>query len=93
MSELVTIEATPREGRGKGPARKLRAQGLIPVNLIGKGQSTPLQLDPKLLPKAWANGKKFNLSVNGDTKLVVIKELQVDPVKRRALHADVMVTG
>ena len=91
MSEKVTIEGKAREGRGKGYARKLRASNMIPANLIGAAKSTPIELDPKWLSKAWKqNDRKFDLVLNGETKTVVIKELQVHPVKRNALHVDLM---
>jgi large subunit ribosomal protein L25 len=91
MSVEVTIEAKLREGRGKGYARKLRVNNLIPANLIGAAKSTPIELDPKWLSKAWKqNDRKFNLVLNGETKEVVIKELQLHPVKRQALHVDLM---
>ena len=91
MSKLVTIEAKAREGRGKGYARKLRASGLIPANIIGAAKSTVIELDPKWLSKAWKqNDRKFDLVFNGETKQVIIKEIQVHPTKRSALHVDLM---
>lgn len=91
-TNIVTIEATKREKSGKGYARKLRRGGKIPANLLNKGQSIPIELDPKLLSKAWKADKKFNLTFNGATKAVVISELQVDRVKRAPLHVDLMYT-
>lgn len=86
--ELVTIEAKTRDKTGKGYARKLRSSGMIPANLLNKGKSTMLELDPKLLSKAWQGGKKFNLKWNGETKPVVITDLQINVVKRLPLHVD-----
>lgn len=88
--DLLTIEATDREVTGKSACRKLRKEGLIPANLIGKGESKNLQLNPKLLSKAFKSGKKFNLSYNGETKAVVMHEIHVDRVKRLPLHVDLM---
>lgn len=92
MSTQVTIEGTLRENSGKSYSRKLRSKGLIPANIIGQAKSQPIQLDPKWLSKAWKqNERKFNLVLEGETKQVVIKELQVHPVKRHALHVDLML--
>ena len=88
--ELVTIEASPRLEKGKGYARKLRSRNLIPANLMEKAKATAIELDPKWLSKAWKSGKKFNLSFDGATKTVFIKELQVDAVRREVLHVDLM---
>lgn len=85
----VTIEATPRTGTGKSYTRKLRAAGKIPAILNGKGTSQMLELDPKLLSKAWkSEGHIFNLTIGGATKAAKITELQIDPVRRLPLHID-----
>lgn len=90
MSDLVTIEAVLREQTGKEYARKLRKAGKIPANLIGKGKATSLELDPKWLGKAYKAGKQFNLTFNGETKLVKIHEVHLDAIKRTPLHVDLM---
>jgi large subunit ribosomal protein L25 len=84
----VTIEGTTRETSGKGYARKMRRAGKVPAVLNHAGKSTMLALEPKLLSKAWLNGKVFNLAHDGQTTAVKITELQIDPVKRVALHVD-----
>lgn len=86
----VTIEAKRREKSGKNCSRRLRRTGKIPAVLMDKGQSTAIELDPKWLSKAWKSGKKFDLVLDGVTKKVVIKDLQVDPISRDALHIDIM---
>jgi ribosomal protein L25 (general stress protein Ctc) len=93
MSEqtTVTIEAQLRTGSGKSYTNKLRRAGKIPAVLLETGKATNLELDPKLLPKAWKfGGRKFNMVLDGKTIPVKIQELQVDPVKRHALHVDLM---
>jgi ribosomal protein L25 (general stress protein Ctc) len=87
---LVTIEAQKRTNTGKGHNRKLRASGKLPANLLEKGKSTMIEFDPKLLPKAYATDRTFNLSFNGQTKAVKIHELHVEPVSRKPLHADLI---
>ncbi|NRA64337.1 MAG: hypothetical protein HRU19_07625 [Pseudobacteriovorax sp.] len=86
----VTIEATVRTQTGKEYARKLRKNGKIPANLIEKDKSTSLELDPKWLGKAYQNGKKFNLTLEGNTREVKIQEICIHPTKRVALHVDLM---
>ena len=93
MSEttMVTIEANLRTETGKSYTRKLRKAGKIPAVMLEAGKATNLELDPKLLPKAWKlGGRKFNMTLDGKTIPVKIQELQVDPVKRHALHVDLM---
>jgi ribosomal protein L25 (general stress protein Ctc) len=85
----IQIEATVRTKVGKSYAHSLRRLGKVPAVLNHKGQSTLLELDPKLLSKAWRdNGRVFHLTVQGSSKKVRITELQLDPVKRVALHVD-----
>lgn len=86
----IEISATKREQTGKGYARKLRKRGLIPAVLLEKGNSTNLELDPKLLSKAYnCEGRRFELKLDDNsTRTVTIKELQLDPVKRWAIHVD-----
>ncbi len=91
MSEAIKIEATVRTKCGKNHNRKLRTAGKIPAVLLEKGKSTSIELDPKLLSKAWkSEGHQFELTLDGVTTAVKIHELQIDPVKRHALHVDLM---
>jgi ribosomal protein L25 (general stress protein Ctc) len=89
-TELVKIEGTLRESRGKGANRKMRVAGQIPANILEKGKATAIQLDPKWLSKAWQSGKVFELAFEGATKKVRMHELQIDPIKRVAIHVDLM---
>lgn len=90
--EDIVIEGSVREKSGKNHARQVRRQGWVPAILNGNsGSSQMLQLEPRLLPKAWKKeDKTFTLSLNGETKKVAITDLQVDPVKRKALHVDLV---
>jgi large subunit ribosomal protein L25 len=89
-TELISIEGSKRDIKGKGAARKLRANGKVPANILQAGKATSITLDPKWLSRAWQNGKTFNLVLDGETKEVRMHELQIDPVKRTALHVDLM---
>lgn len=89
MEDLVTIQGFIRTETGKGFCRKLRKQERVPANLLGvEKEKSLLELDAKWLSKAWQNGKKFNLKLGDEMKAVEIKELQISPVSREALHVD-----
>lgn len=88
--ELVTIAGVVRTGKGKTYAKSLRKKGMIPGVIIGQGKSTSIELDPKWLHKAYKASKSFNLEMDGTAKLVKIKDVQLDPVKRVPLHVDLM---
>ncbi len=87
------LDAKPRSGKGKGPARRLRAEGLIPAVVYGPGREpSHIALDPASIQKAIATPHRFNtlltLRLDGGEKRVLFKEYEVDPVTRRLLHAD-----
>lgn len=90
-----TLEAQPREGSGKGPARRLRAQGLVPAVVYGRHLDKPahLAVDPKAVRTAINNPMRFNTLISlkikgaGDRQ-VLLKDYQQDPVTRAILHVD-----
>jgi large subunit ribosomal protein L25 len=89
------LAVEPRAGSRKGAARKLRAGGRIPAICYSPGSAaTQISLDPKaldrLLHKSPAGmNTLIDLSGGGlDGKVVLVKELQRDPVSSVLLHAD-----
>jgi large subunit ribosomal protein L25 len=89
-----TLEAKAREGAGKGVARRLRAQGLVPAVVYGKHLTAPVHLavDPKSVRASINTPHKFNTLIQvklGDaTHQVLLKDYQMDPVTREILHVD-----
>jgi len=91
--ETTTLQAEVRASRGKGPARRLRAEGKIPGVFYGPGlQPTSLTLDPKELTQALRGERGrnvvFKLSVDGKDELAMVKDLTTDPVTQELLHID-----
>jgi large subunit ribosomal protein L25 len=92
----VLLKVRRRGGLGKGAARKLRAQRLIPGVVYGGAVGAiPVAVDPSELTKALGTGAGENvlitLSVSGDgerTATVILKELQRDPLRGTPLHVD-----
>jgi large subunit ribosomal protein L25 len=89
------LAVEPRAGTGKGHARKLRAAGRIPAVCYSPGSAaTAIQLDPnaldRLLHKSSAGmNTLIDLTGSGlDGVVVLVKELQRDPVVGVLLHAD-----
>jgi len=87
------LNARARSDKGKGPARRLRAAGLIPAVVYGqKREPTHIAVDPAAIQKAIATAHKLNtlltLQLDGAEKRVLFREYEVDPVSRRLLHAD-----
>lgn len=95
--DFVELKANLREEKGKELNKKLRASGLVPGVLYRKGEaSISLKVDSKSLSKALHTEAGENviikLFVEGDKKkkerIVVVKEIQEDPVKDNLVHFD-----
>ncbi|PKN57334.1 MAG: 50S ribosomal protein L25 [Deltaproteobacteria bacterium HGW-Deltaproteobacteria-14] len=90
-----TVTVSPRSEAGKGNSHRLRADGKIPAVVYGKGlEPVAVTADPKQLA-AILNGElgrntPLDLQVEGEgaSRLAVIKDYQVHPVKRRLTHVD-----
>ena len=89
------MQVLTRNGVGKGVARKLRANNLIPAIIYGKGEEPcSISVEPKALQAAIATKAGWNtlITLKGegsfDGKVVILKDLQKNPIKRSLLHAD-----
>ena len=96
--ERFKIIAHRREPKGKGGARKLRCQGLIPAVFYGpKVQSTAVACDSRDLIRILQHGRNVLIDLkitdeNGDKgesdHVVMVRDFQVDPLKGVPIHAD-----
>lgn len=87
------MAASYRKEFGKGAARKLRAAGHIPAVIYGHGEapthvSLPGHETTLVVRKANA---LIELSIDGDDKLVLVKDVQRDPVRQIIEHLDLVV--
>jgi large subunit ribosomal protein L25 len=97
MKLEATLLATLRPEKGKGPAGRLRKEGLIPAVFYGTNKpSQPITVNYKELKKVVFSGTSarsiFKLRVGdgdkGDEVAVMLKDYQLDPIKRTVVHAD-----
>jgi large subunit ribosomal protein L25 len=96
--EMTKLSATSRSGGGKGFSRKLRASGKIPVVCYGhETGTTSLSIVPgdlhAILTGPYQKNTVFSLQVDDgpDFRHVMVKDYQIDPVRRTLLHADLIV--
>lgn len=91
------LTAEIREGRGKERAKKLRAKGLIPAIFYGpRSQTVSLVIESKELSKALQTEAGENVLIDldirkgnqSDRKVVMLKDIQIDPLRRITLHTD-----
>ncbi len=95
--ERPVLTAEIREERGKEKVKKLRSKGLIPAIFYGpKSQSIPLVVQSKELAKALQTEAGENVLIDldirkgdqSDRKVVMLKDIQIDPLERMMLHTD-----
>jgi len=91
--EAPVLRAWRRNRSGKGVARKIRAQGMIPAVLYGSDENIPLSLQPRELLTILTSGENtiFQLVIDGELggdRQVIVRDLQRHPLKETLLHAD-----
>lgn len=89
------LTVSTRKMTGKGGSRALRRQGLVPATVYGKGlEPCSITVDPKELEAAIATETGWNtlLTLKGEGpfsgQVVILKETQVDAIRREITHAD-----
>lgn len=89
-----TLVATIRHQGGKGPSRRLRAEGKIPAVAYGAElPATALAVSPKELKRLLSSEHGLNtvveLEVDGKLKMhTLVVDYQIHPLTRAILHAD-----
>ena len=98
MADMPVLEATSREGSGKGAARAARRDGFVPGVVYGGGKD-PVSINIKhnVLLKSLKAGKflstLINLKVDGMDNQVICRGVQRDVVKDLPIHADFLRLG
>ncbi len=89
----IAITAQERSDFGKGAARRLRREGLVPAVIYGHGTqllhvSLPNHDLDLALRKSYI---VLSVSLNGKTILAMPRDIQREPVKRYLEHVDLIV--
>ena len=93
MSDVDKVATEVRESFGKGAARKIRAVGKIPAVIYGHGTepqhvTLPAHQMGLILRKSNA---LLDLDIAGKSQLVLVKDVQKDPVRQIIEHIDLIV--
>ncbi len=93
MAQMPVIEATSREGVGKGAARAARRDGFVPGVVYGGGQDpVAINIKHNVLLKALRAGKflstLINLQIDGADNRVICRGVQRHVVKDLPIHVD-----
>jgi large subunit ribosomal protein L25 len=92
------LKAQARSGVGKGAARALRREGLIPAVIYGdKKPPLPITISYNdAMKRIYAGGflsHIVTLDVDGEKHRVIPRDYQLDVVKDKALHVDFLRVG
>jgi len=93
LSKQVKLTAQPRAAAGKGETNRLRREGRVPAILYGfEVDPTAVSVDDRELYHALHGPAGRNaliaLDVEGETTLVVVRDLQRHALRRDTLHVD-----
>lgn len=95
--EKILLKADKRAEIGKGGARSLRRQDILPAVIYAGGNSTPIKLQRKEIGRLISSGAGeraiLNIELSDDKAKpkehpVLIKDYQTDPVTDELLHVD-----
>jgi large subunit ribosomal protein L25 len=94
--ERVSLKVQPREGTGKGQARALRRQGLVPAVVYGRGRAPQaVAVDARALDATLHTHAGMNVLIDlqlgdgqGEATTVVVKDTQRDIFRHHLVHVD-----
>ena len=96
----TSLSAEARTTTGKGSNRRLRAAGSVPAVVYGVGTETMLNvsLKPldvvKILKSDRGNNTLLTLQIDGtEGPDVLIKDYQIDPVRRTLIQVDILAVS
>lgn len=88
----VTLKAEVRDGRGKGPARRLRAAGKVPATLYGRGmEPKAVAVDARALGSTLASeglNVLIDLEVGSESHLTLARVVERHPIRGSIIHVD-----
>ena len=84
------LNGAKRTEAGKKAAKNLRANGLIPCNLLSKGEAVSFTVKAADVRNLIYTSQVYavNLNIDGTESKAVIKELQFGPVNEELYHID-----
>ena len=93
MTQVVVLAAVARESVGKGTARAVRRNNMIPAVIYGdKTPPVSISMETKLMlnyvNKAGFFTHLFDIELNGKKHRVLPRDVQFHPVTDRPLHVD-----
>lgn len=93
MASTIELEATSREGVGKGAARQARRDGFVPAVVYGGNKDPlPINIRQNILLRELKAGRflqtLIRLNIDGKPETVICRSVQRDIVRDLPTHAD-----
>ncbi|MDX2258946.1 MAG: 50S ribosomal protein L25/general stress protein Ctc [Hyphomicrobiaceae bacterium] len=97
-TQTIELTATARPRVGKGAARHARREGRVPAIIYGdRKEPEAITLDYNEVWKQFLKGHftstVFRIAIDGGERLVVARDVQLDPVRDTPLHVDFLRIG
>jgi large subunit ribosomal protein L25 len=91
-TESSTLSLTTRPPEGSRSARRLRREGQVPGVIYGGGDEPQhFAVDARILRNTLAHaGQVIEVSIDGSSTNVLIKDVQRHPVRGEAVHVDLL---
>lgn len=99
MADAHTIPAKTRDRAGKGAARAVRREGLVPCVVYGENKDPlSISIDPRVIMKGLEQGHFFNTIYSidvegGANERALPRDVQFHPVSDAPLHVDFLRVG
>ncbi len=98
MAKVLSLKAVARARSGKGAARSVRREGLVPGVVYGDGKEAELVALNRRELAGHVNTGRFtatlvDLDVGGTTVRVIPREVQFEPVRDALMHVDFLRLG
>src|SRR2546425_13005546 len=92
--DMRELTLRPREGLGKGAAKRLRRAGRTPGILYGAAAPVTIAVDPRDVFRI-IHGRegstqllKLTFAGSADSKMAILRDMQFDPVSEDLIHVD-----
>lgn len=84
------LKAEPRSVVGSAAVKELHRNRLVPANVYGRDKANALiSIESREMEKALASGEHLiDLNIGDEQRVVIIKEIQKEPVKGYIQHVD-----
>jgi len=91
--ERFELQVEQRSEFGRKATRAFRKNGYVPVNFYSKGETAHsfLMTDANLRDALYSREQIFNITIDGELRRAMVKDVQWHPVTDKILHLDFLV--